>query len=280
LPKTSSWQRIFWWERDPTQPDPEPEEPDTLEEEFHAAPESAITKPRLIPTDIEDSSSTSSTSSDEFPEERPPRQLSAHPSLRMSHATKEVELRAGAPVAFDGNIRKASRWLHSVKAYFTVNATVYSTDEKKVVTALAYMTEGTASSWSDTFYQVCEGRTAKYGTWADFEKEFREMFIPADASIVALNKIQKLKQLGRSLMSYVTEFRSLVAVANVKESHVLIHMLNLGLNDDLVRTVHLMGEIPTDFDKYITAVTKIDSNINHGKTTIALTNTNRYRQYR
>jgi len=193
--------------------------------------------------------------------------------------TKEVELRARAPVVFDGNIRKASHWLHSVKAYFTVNAAVYSTDEKKVVTALAYMMEGTASSWSDTFYQVCEGRTAKYGTWADFEKEFWEMFIPANASIITLNKIQKLKQLGRSLMSYVAEFRSLVAVANVKESHVLIHMFNLGLNDNLVRAVHLMGEIPTDFDKYITAITKIDSNINRGKTTIALTNANRYQNY-
>jgi hypothetical protein len=197
----------------------------------------------------------------------------------MSHVTKEVELHAGAPVAFDGNIRRASHWLHSVKAYFTINAAVYSTDEKKVVTALAYMTEGMASSWSDTFYQLCEGRMAKYGTWADFEKEFREMFIPADASIVALNKIQKLQQLGRSLTSYISEFRSLVAVANVKESHVLIHMFNLGLNDDLVNTVHLMGEIPTDFDKYITAVIKIDSNINCGKTTIALTCANRYRNF-
>jgi hypothetical protein len=121
--------------------------------------------------------------------------------------------------------------------------------------------------------------TAKYGTWADFEKEFREMFIPANASIVALNKIQKLKQLGRSLMSYVAEFRSLIVVANIKKSHVLIHMFNLGLNNDLVNTVHLMGEIPTDFDKYITTVTKIDSNINCSKTTIALTCTNQYHNY-
>jgi hypothetical protein len=197
----------------------------------------------------------------------------------MSHTTKEVELHAGTPVAFDGNIRKASCWLHSVKVYFTVNAAVYSTDEKKVVTALAYMTEGMAASWSDTFYQVCEGRMAKYGTWADFEKEFQEMFIPTNASIVALNKIQKLKQLGKSLTSYIAEFRLLVAVANVKESHILIHMFNLGLNDDLLHAIHLMGEIPTNFNKYITAVTKIDSNINHGKTTITLTNTNRYRHY-
>jgi hypothetical protein len=243
------------------------------------APKLAITEPHLIPTDIKDSSSSSSTSSNEFPDERPPQQLSAHPSLRMSHTIKEVELHAGAPVAFDGNIRKALRWLHSVKVYFTVNATVYSTDEKKVVTALAHMTEGTAASWSDIFYQVCEGRTAKYGTWANFEKEFWEMFIPADASIVALNKIQKLKQLQKSLMSYIAKFHSLVAVANIKESHVLIHMFNLGLNDDLLSAIHLMGEIPTDFDKYITTVTEIDSNINRGKTTITLTHTNRYCHY-
>jgi hypothetical protein len=169
--------------------------------------------------------------------------------------------------------------LHSVKAYFTVNATVYNTDEKKVVITLAYMTEGTASSWSDMFYQVCEGRTAKYGTWADFEKEFRDMFVPADTSIVALNKIQKLKQLQKSLTSYIAEFRSLVAVANIKESHVLIHMFNLGLNDTLLHAIHMMGEIPTDFDKYVTTVTKIDSNINRGNPTISLTNANRYCNY-
>jgi hypothetical protein len=57
-------------------------------------------------------------------------------------------------------------------------------------------------------------------------------------------------------------------------------MFNLGLNDDLVNAVHLMGEIPTDFDKYITAVIKIDSNINCGNTTIALTCANQYRNYR
>jgi hypothetical protein len=169
--------------------------------------------------------------------------------------------------------------LHSVKAYFTVNATVYNTDRKKVVTTLAYMMEGMASSWSDTFYQVCEGRSTKYGTWADFEKEFQDMFVPADASIVALNKIQKLKQLQKSLTSYITKFCSLVAVANAKESHILIHMFNLGLNDPLLCAIHMMGEIPTDFDKYVTAVTKIDSNINRGNTTISLTNAHRYCNY-
>jgi hypothetical protein len=160
---------MFWWERNPTKPDPDPEEPDTLEEEYHVAPKSApvVTKPCLIPTYIKDSSSSSSTSSDEFPDKRPPCQLSAHPSLRMS--TRDTELHAGAPVAFDGSSKKALQWLYSVKAYFTVNTTIYNTNEKKVITALAYMTEGTAGLWSSMFYQVCDGRTAKYGTWAEFE---------------------------------------------------------------------------------------------------------------
>jgi hypothetical protein len=109
-------------------------------------------------------------------------------------SSQDTELHAGAPVAFDGNIRKALQWLFSVEVYFAVNAMIYNTDEKKVITALTYMTEGMAASLSTMFYQLCKGRTAKYGTWADFETLFREMFVPVDASIVALNKINKLKQ--------------------------------------------------------------------------------------
>jgi hypothetical protein len=228
----SSWQRTYWWERDPTLPDPEPEEPDE-EEEYHVAPDPNIAEgePHLIPTEIEDSTSSSSTSSDKFPKERPPRQLSTHPSLRMS--TKETELWEGAPTTFDGDIKKAVSWLYSVKVYFTINATVYNSDEKKVVTALAYMTEGTTGSWASTFYQVCEGRTAKYSMFADFETSFKDMFIPVDASIIALNKINELKQKGY-LTSYITEFCALIAVANVKESHVLTHLFNLGLQPSLI----------------------------------------------
>jgi len=130
------------------------------------------------------------------------------------------------------------------------------------------MTEGTAGLWPSTFYQICEGRTAKYGTWVKFEVLFRQMFIPVDASIIALNKINKLKQ-NWDLNTYVAEFCMLVAVANVKESHVLVHLFNLGLKDDLLCAIHMMGDIPNDFNKYLAAVMKIDSNINQGNTTIA-----------
>jgi hypothetical protein len=69
--------------------------------------------------------------------------------------------------------------------------------------------------------------------WAKFETAFKDMFIPIDASIVTLNKIKKLEQKG-DLTSYVAEFCALVAIANVKESHVLTHLFNLGLQPNLV----------------------------------------------
>jgi hypothetical protein len=147
---------------------------------------------------------------------------------------------------------------------------VYNTEDKKVMTTLTYMTEGTAGSWASTFYKLCNGRTAKYGTFAGFETSFRDMFIPVDVSIVTLNKLNKLLQKG-DLTSYITEFCALVAITNVKESHVLTHLFNLGLQPHLVQAIHMMETIPSDFDKYITAITKINSNINQGNSTIVLT---------
>jgi hypothetical protein len=140
------------------------------------------------------------------------------------------------------------------------------------------MTEGTASSWASTYHQMCDGRTLKYGTFAEFETAFKEMFIPVDASIVALKKINELKQKG-DLTSYVTEFHSHTTITNVKESHILTHLFNFGLQPSLVQAIHMMENIPNNFDKYVTAVMKINSNINQGNTTIALTSGKHYHHF-
>jgi hypothetical protein len=105
-----------------------------------------------------------------------------------------------------------------------------------------------------------------------------KMFIPIDASIVALNKINELKQRGDHT-SYVAEFHSLTAVTNIKESYILTHLFNLGLQPSLIRVIHIMENIPNDFDKYVIAVMKINSNVNQGNTTIALTSGKHYQHY-
>jgi hypothetical protein len=71
-------------------------------------------------------------------------------------STRDVELQAGAPATFNGSIKKATRWLYSIKVYFTINASIYNTKDKKVITTLMYMTEGTTGAWASTYYQMCD----------------------------------------------------------------------------------------------------------------------------
>jgi hypothetical protein len=45
-------------------------------------------------------------------------------------------------------------------------------------------------------------------------------------------------------------------------------MFNFGLHSNLVHAIHMMETIPNDFNKYITMIMKIDSNISRSQTTI------------
>jgi len=65
-------------------------------------------------------------------------------------AARPVELKLKVK-EFDGDRTKSNRWLQNITAYLGVNDTMYTDDEKKVVTALSYMTQGAAATWSEDF---------------------------------------------------------------------------------------------------------------------------------
>ncbi|KAG1774941.1 hypothetical protein EV702DRAFT_1236872 [Suillus placidus] len=138
---SAPWQRRFDWERDPNKPDSdseqEEESPLTEHHEDDQIPDTFYDDQ----TDQKDEGTTS-TSSDEFPEETAPRQLAANPSFRMlTSSTKPAsELKAGMLNEFSGDPGDAQRWLYSLKAFYLLNDKIYDSDAKKVGTALAYMT--------------------------------------------------------------------------------------------------------------------------------------------
>ncbi|KAG1774989.1 hypothetical protein EV702DRAFT_973824, partial [Suillus placidus] len=69
----------------------------------------------------------------------------------MSTSNKVAsELKAGMPNDFSGEPGDAQRWLYSLKAFYLLNNKIYDSDAKKVGTALAYMTKGTAASWAQS----------------------------------------------------------------------------------------------------------------------------------
>jgi hypothetical protein len=104
------------------------------------------------------------------------------------------ELKAGSPFQFNGDPSQARRFLFSVKTYFIMNPTVYNTDVRQIGLALAYMTEGTTSTWAQTFYQdTFTYSPPKFGKWDDFKKAFKEAFSSPDQAGEALQKLRELK---------------------------------------------------------------------------------------
>jgi hypothetical protein len=57
-----------------------------------------------------------------------------------------------------------------VLAYLHLNKDIYNSDEKKIIHALSYMTEGAAAAWAQNFYtDAFSTITAPvWGTVADF----------------------------------------------------------------------------------------------------------------
>ena len=59
----------------------------------------------------------------------------------------------------------AISWMYSIQFYLVVNETFYNTDVKKITFALLYMTEGSALTWADTFWEnTITGTTISLGT--------------------------------------------------------------------------------------------------------------------
>src|SRR5882757_3011277 len=121
-----------------------------------------------------------------------------------------------ATSTFDGNRDKSVNWLFQTGSYILVNESVYDTDQKRIIFALSLMTEKAAARWAEVFYTKCfsaiqqvpaipaVGTTPAvpatttnnpdFGTWQDFEREFRKAFSPVDSQAGAMLKLTSWRQ--------------------------------------------------------------------------------------
>ena len=67
-----------------------------------------------------------------------------------SHTT---ELKATLPSDFSGKEDDATHWIKAMKAYFTLNATLYSSDAAKIMTTLNKMSGGRGAPYAETWYE-------------------------------------------------------------------------------------------------------------------------------
>ncbi|KIJ08484.1 hypothetical protein PAXINDRAFT_18380 [Paxillus involutus ATCC 200175] len=100
------------------------------------------------------------------------RQPSPEPFDIADMSERPTELKVGTPIHFDGSPNDTSQWLHSVIAYISINDRIYTSDDKKIILALSFMSKGSAATWAEAAYENA-AELESFGKWKDFQEDFK-----------------------------------------------------------------------------------------------------------
>ena len=97
-------------------------------------------------------------------------------------ATYSAEIKAGLPDDFSGRNKDATRWLLTMKAYFTLNQDIYKDDQTKTVVLLNKMSKGRGAIFAEGWYLKLMDATIPENekVLSKLCDDFEEAFIPKD----------------------------------------------------------------------------------------------------
>ena len=177
-------------------------------------------------------------------------------------STKATELKAALPADFSGEPSDAVRWIKAMKAYFSINSTIYTSDTDKVMTILNKMSKGCRVSFSEMWYDRMADTSIANSekTFDKFASNFESTFFPYDTKATARFELTKLAQksfkcpdgvMDDGFQKYITDFQNLASKAGISDDVTLIHQFSLGLDQQLATMILSMSSIPTTVAKWI-----------------------------
>ena len=112
------------------------------------------------------------------------------------------------PLMFTG--KNYQTWMMATELYMHANYKGFPTDEKKILFALSFMTEGTLENWSLDFnQQVMSKDVWDFGTWAAFKEKLRISFEDLEKAKNARTALHKLKQGTQTADEFFLQFELL-----------------------------------------------------------------------
>ena len=181
------------------------------------------------------------------------------PPVMSSHT---AELKATLPADFSGKNNDATQWIKAMKAYFTLNVTLYSSDAAKIMTTLNKMSSGRGAPYAKTWYDKMADTsiTNSEKTFDKFTLDFKSTFYPFDAKVTTYNELLSLRQksfkekngdINDSFQQYITDFRNLSMKAGMKEEFPLISQFSLRLDQKIADMILSMFSVPTTIKGWI-----------------------------
>ena len=172
------------------------------------------------------------------------------------------ELKTALPADFSGKNDDATRWIKAMKAYFTLNSTLYSSDAAKIMTTLNKMSSGRGAPYAKTWYDKMADTsiTNSKKTFNKFTADFESTFYPFDTQVTTHNKLLALRQTffkeksgetNDRFQQYITDFQNLSMKSGMKEELSLISQFSLRLDQKITSMILSMSPIPTSVKGWI-----------------------------
>ena len=149
-----------------------------------------------------------------------------------------------------------------MKAYFSINSSIYTSDTDKVMTTLNKMSKGRGVSFSEIWYDRMADTsiTSAEKTFNKFVSKFESTFFPYDTKATAHFELTKLAQKSfkhpdgvtdDGFQKYITDFQNLTSKAGITDDVTLIDQFSLRLDQQLATMILSMSSIPTTVAKWI-----------------------------
>jgi len=166
-----------------------------------------------------------------------------------------------APKPYNGKGDTAIAFWNALENYFTVNATTFNTDAKKVSLALTYFKQGTqARDWaSDHIATILAGNLVNYRTWDDFQDAFKAQFIPPETQNEAIQNIHNTPQRNQEFGEWYQEWSRYARRANVDEAtkmYAFRRALDTALHNKLLQ----LSPMPTTLAGLVEKAREFDRN--------------------
>ena len=149
-----------------------------------------------------------------------------------------------------------------MKVYFTLNATLYSSDAAKIMTTLNKMSSGRGAPDAETWYDKMANTSIANSekTFDKFTLDFESMFYPFNTQVTAHNKLLALRQTSfkekngetnDGFQQYITNFQNLSMKSRMKEELSLISQFSLRLDQKIMSMILSMSPMPTSVKGWI-----------------------------
>ena len=143
-----------------------------------------------------------------------------------------------------------------MKAYFTLNSTLYSSNAAKIMTTLNKMSSGRGAPYAKTWYDKMADTSIANSekTFDKFTTDFESTFYPFNTQVTAHNRLLALRQMtfkektgatNNGFQQYITDFQNLCMKSRMKEELSLISQFSLGLDQKITSMILSMSPIPT-----------------------------------